>query len=129
MYGWCGSYSFVERDTPDVDVKMWQDYAVDGSWWPSNDTLHAGAGGPRADSYCGSLNYTSVSARGATWGRDGIKCITPADTAATLFYPTPNEIKVATSVAYGSNPQYDSALLVHCIHAPQYILHTRCLNQ
>ena len=110
VHGWFASYSFVERGSPDIDVKMWQDYAVDGSWWPTNATLQREEAGYREDERCGNLKYVSVSeTHGTRWGSNtGIKCIAPGETRTPLFYAGPNEINVATSIAYGDNPQYDT---------------------
>jgi len=76
IYGWLAAYNFTERDNADIDVKLWQDYATDGTWWPSD---------PVRESYCGKLNYTSKSWSTAEsgedmqWGSEAIECIRPAD--------------------------------------------------
>eukprot|EP00040_Diaphanoeca_grandis_P028683 m.166452 g.166452 ORF g.166452 m.166452 type:complete len:421 (-) comp31429_c0_seq1:90-1352(-) len=108
-----GSYSFVEREDPDINVKMWQDYSLDGSWWPSPRPI-----GVSLPQYCNELSYIS---RGSStnpldgtvdttvWGSQHIQCLRPLATAGTYFFASPNSLSVATSIALGPNPQYNTS--------------------
>lgn len=96
-----GQHGYVERETPLVNVAFWQDLATDGSWWPANKEP------AEKPSYCG-MSFVSET-DGGTWGSEAIGCIRPADIKGTLVYPTSNEVSVALSVAFGSDPQYNSS--------------------
>jgi len=92
-------HNYVDRETPNMDVTFWQDMATDSKWWPNFDV---------EPEYC-LLNFTTTSNDGLSWGSDEIRCKRPSDTPGTYFYPSSNEMLVATSIAYGKDPQYNTS--------------------
>lgn len=93
-------HSYVERHTPLVDVGFWQDRSVDGSWW---STLPS-----EPSSYCG-LAFRAVYSGNSSWGSNSIGCLRPENEQTQFFYTSPNEVRVAFSVADGGDPQYNTS--------------------
>eukprot|EP00929_Paragymnodinium_shiwhaense_P039116 TRINITY_DN20570_c0_g1_i2.p1 TRINITY_DN20570_c0_g1~~TRINITY_DN20570_c0_g1_i2.p1 ORF type:complete len:367 (-),score=50.66 TRINITY_DN20570_c0_g1_i2:78-1094(-) len=95
-----GEHNYVQREVPNMDVTFWQDLAVDGRWWPRPRENRA--------AYC-DTNYTLRSNEGMLWGSEHIGCKRPGETPGTFFYPSSNSMLVALSIAYGSDPQYNTS--------------------
>jgi hypothetical protein len=94
-----GSHGYTDKYAPVVDVKFWQDVALDGNWWPSLQAAPA--------AYCNhayEYNYSD----GSRWGGPSVGCVRPQTARSTYFYPESNELRIATSIAYGENPQWNT---------------------
>lgn len=121
-------HGYTVNENPQVDVAFWyvslrktqeqincrspqmirttlacrQDYSTDNTWLPrttgQNET---------SPPYCNSSFWYS-----SEWGSDNIKCEPPKG-SGLQFYHTINELKIATSIAYGKDPLWASSSLAY----------------
>eukprot|EP00930_Biecheleria_cincta_P042498 TRINITY_DN29245_c0_g1_i2.p1 TRINITY_DN29245_c0_g1~~TRINITY_DN29245_c0_g1_i2.p1 ORF type:complete len:388 (+),score=37.82 TRINITY_DN29245_c0_g1_i2:27-1190(+) len=96
-----GQHNYVHREQPNIDVTFWQDRATDGNWWPQSD-------GQKPE-YCGIAFKAASKTDNTSWGSDAIGCQRPGDRPGTYFYPSSNEIQIAFSVAFGTDPQFNTS--------------------
>lgn len=86
-------HAYVEWHTPEFDVHAWQDAAIDGNWfYVRNKSEHSPA-------YCGSSYFWDKS---QAWGSDAIKCLSPHTEQTDFFVVNTNEVRVAFSIANGT---------------------------
>ena len=79
-----------------------QDYSTDHTWLPRT-TGHNETPPP----YCNSSFWYN-----SEWGSDNIKCEPPKG-SGLQFYHSLNELKIATSIAYGKDPLWVSSSLAY----------------
>ncbi len=94
------SHGYTDKYAPSIDIKFWQEVALDGNWWPSLPAASA--------EYCNRAWEWKYD-DGSRWGGPAVRCVRPQFTRSTYFYPESNELRIATSVAYGDNPQWNTS--------------------